>query len=71
MGFLVQHRVFNLLALRNPTVINMIDGCAISLPMHKAGSAPTGLMLAALHGRDHALLAIAAAVEALLDKQNE
>lgn len=60
----------NLLALRNPTVINMIDGCAISLPMHEAGTAPTGLMLAAMHGRDHALFSVAAAVEALLDKVN-
>ena len=57
----------NLLALRNPTVVNMIDGCAISLPMHKPGEAPTGLMLAGLRGRDHALLSIAAAVETLLD----
>jgi len=57
----------NLLALRNPTVVNMIDGCAISLPMQKPGEAPTGLMLAGLRGRDHALFSIAAAVEALLD----
>jgi len=57
----------NLLALRNPTVINMIDGCAISLPMHTAGAAPTGLMLAGLRGKDLALFSIAAAVEALLD----
>lgn len=56
----------NLLALRNSTVINMLDGCAISIPMHASGTAPTGLMLAALHGRDHALLDIAAAVESVL-----
>jgi aspartyl-tRNA(Asn)/glutamyl-tRNA(Gln) amidotransferase subunit A len=41
----------NLLALRNPTVINMIDGCAISLPVHEPGGAPVGLMLAARRGR--------------------
>jgi aspartyl-tRNA(Asn)/glutamyl-tRNA(Gln) amidotransferase subunit A len=58
----------NLLALRNPTVINMLDGCAISVPMHQPGSAPTGLMLAGLRGRDHALFSIAASVEALLDQ---
>jgi aspartyl-tRNA(Asn)/glutamyl-tRNA(Gln) amidotransferase subunit A len=56
----------NLQALRNPTVVNMIDGCAISLPMHAPGAAPTGLMLAALRGRDHALFSIAAAIEALI-----
>jgi aspartyl-tRNA(Asn)/glutamyl-tRNA(Gln) amidotransferase subunit A len=61
----------NLMALRNPTVINMIDGCAISLPMHEAGKAPTGLMLAAMRGRDHHLLSIAAAVEAALDVRNK
>lgn len=60
----------NLLTLRNPTVVNMIDGCAISVPMHKAGEAPTGLMLAGLRGRDDALFSIAAAVEALLDTAN-
>lgn len=57
----------NLLALRNPTVINMLDGCAISIPMHRHGEAPTGLMLAAFCGRDHALFEMAAAIEAQLD----
>ena len=37
----------NLLALRNCTLINMIDGCAISLPAHRQGEVPVGLMLAA------------------------
>ena len=37
----------NLLSLRNCTLINMIDGCAISLPAHREGEAPVGLMLAA------------------------
>lgn len=56
----------NLLMLRNPTLINMMDGCAISLPMHRAGEAPTGLMLARAGGEDAALFAIAAAAEAAL-----
>ncbi len=30
----------NLLALRNSTMINVIDGCAISLPMHRPGRPP-------------------------------
>ena len=37
----------NLRALRNCTLINMIDGCAISLPAHREGEVPVGLMLAA------------------------
>jgi aspartyl-tRNA(Asn)/glutamyl-tRNA(Gln) amidotransferase subunit A len=56
----------NLLALRNPTTINMIDGCAISLPMHEAGEAPAGFMLAGAGGSDRRILAIAAGLESLL-----
>jgi aspartyl-tRNA(Asn)/glutamyl-tRNA(Gln) amidotransferase subunit A len=58
----------NLLALRNPTVINMIDGCAVSLPVHERGGPPIGLMLAACHDQDMRLLRIARAVERLLDR---
>ncbi|MEK7947307.1 amidase [Pigmentiphaga sp. YJ18] len=56
----------NLLMLRNPTFINFLDGCAISLPCHEPGTAPVGLMLAAPGGQDRRLLAVARAVEALL-----
>ncbi|VCU71722.1 Mandelamide hydrolase [Pigmentiphaga humi] len=54
----------NMLMLRNPSIINFLDGCAISLPCHEPGSAPVGLMLAAPRGQDRRLLAIARAVEA-------
>jgi aspartyl-tRNA(Asn)/glutamyl-tRNA(Gln) amidotransferase subunit A len=53
----------NVLALRNTTLINVIDGCAISLPIHRAGEAPVGLMLACRGGDDHRLFALAAAIE--------
>ena len=56
----------NLLALRNCTLVNMIDGCALSLPASRPGEAPVGLMIAGLAGQDARILAIAAAVEALL-----
>lgn len=56
----------NLLVLRNPSVVNMFDGCAISVPMQKRGEAPAGLMLASTRGRDAALFAHAAAIEAAL-----
>lgn len=56
----------NGLILRNPTLINFLDGCAISLPCHAAGTAPVGLSLAAAGGHDHRLLSIALAVETLL-----
>lgn len=56
----------NLLILRNPAVVNMLDGCSISVPMTRPQEAPAGLMLSAPGGSDRALMAIAAGVEALL-----
>jgi aspartyl-tRNA(Asn)/glutamyl-tRNA(Gln) amidotransferase subunit A len=53
----------NLLSLRNPTVTNMIDGCAISLPVQSPDGAPVGVMLMAGRGRDARLLQIARGVE--------
>ena len=42
----------NLLMLRNPTVVNLLDGCAISVPMHDEGEPPMGLMVAGLADED-------------------
>lgn len=56
----------NLLAVRNSTVVNLLDRCAISIPCQEAGSAPVGLTLMGPHGGDRPLLALAAAVEALI-----
>jgi aspartyl-tRNA(Asn)/glutamyl-tRNA(Gln) amidotransferase subunit A len=53
----------NMLMLRNPTVVNMLDGCAISLPMHEPGAPPTGLMVSGLAGQDAAILRTAAWIE--------
>jgi aspartyl-tRNA(Asn)/glutamyl-tRNA(Gln) amidotransferase subunit A len=58
----------NMLALRNPSIVNFLDGCAISIPCHTPGEAPVGLMIAALGGRDRDLLAIAKSAEAVLDQ---
>jgi aspartyl-tRNA(Asn)/glutamyl-tRNA(Gln) amidotransferase subunit A len=55
----------NLLVLRNSTLINMINGCAISLPIHRAGEPPVGLMLAGEAGADRRILEISVAVEYL------
>lgn len=55
----------NLFLLRNPALVNFLDGCAISLPCHRAGEAPVGLMLIARRGEDRRLLTIASAVEEL------
>jgi len=59
------HRI-NLLALRNPTLINFLDGCALSLPCYRAGDAPVGLMLARFDGADATVLRIGEAIESLL-----
>lgn len=55
----------NSLALRNPTMINMIDGCAVSLPIAAAEDAPVGLMVCGPANADRAILGIARAIEAL------
>lgn len=59
----------NGLLLRNPSVVNMLDGCAISLPCHAPDELPVGLMV--WHGalRDDAILNIALQIEHLLQKQ--
>jgi len=53
----------NALLLRNTTIGNFFDLCAVSLPIPREGGLPCGLMLLARNGRDHRLLRIAAAVE--------
>jgi aspartyl-tRNA(Asn)/glutamyl-tRNA(Gln) amidotransferase subunit A len=56
----------NILALRNCTLINMIDGCAISLPAHREGEVPVGLMLAASGGSDRRIFELAAGMETVI-----
>jgi aspartyl-tRNA(Asn)/glutamyl-tRNA(Gln) amidotransferase subunit A len=53
----------NLRSLRNCTLINMIDGCAISIPAHRQGEVPVGLMLAASGGSDRRIFELAAGME--------
>ncbi len=61
-----RYRKVNLQVLRNPTVANMLDRCAISVPCHPHGEAPVGLMLIGEHGGDRRLFAIAAGIEAMV-----
>jgi aspartyl-tRNA(Asn)/glutamyl-tRNA(Gln) amidotransferase subunit A len=60
------YRDINMLILRNPAIANFVDGCAISIPCHRAGDAPVGLMLMGTGGTDRRLLAVAAAIERLV-----
>lgn len=56
----------NALLLRHTSVVNMLDGCAISIPCHRPGEMPVGLMLwhGALH--DDAILGAATLAEDIL-----
>jgi aspartyl-tRNA(Asn)/glutamyl-tRNA(Gln) amidotransferase subunit A len=49
----------NRLLLRNPSTVNFLDGCAITIPCQEPGQLPVGLMLWQLHGHDSAILGIA------------
>jgi aspartyl-tRNA(Asn)/glutamyl-tRNA(Gln) amidotransferase subunit A len=53
----------NMLQLRNPSIGNFLDRCAISLPCHREGDAPVGLMLMGETMGDAWLFRVAAAVE--------
>jgi len=56
----------NLLILRNTALGNFLDRCAISIPCHRAGDAPVGLMLMGETMGDARLFRIAAAAESAL-----
>jgi aspartyl-tRNA(Asn)/glutamyl-tRNA(Gln) amidotransferase subunit A len=59
----------NLFLLRNPSLGNFLDRCALSIPCQAKGEAPVGLMLVGEHGADRRLLAIGQAVEAVVAPQ--
>jgi Asp-tRNA(Asn)/Glu-tRNA(Gln) amidotransferase A subunit family amidase len=54
--------------LRNPSVVNMLDGCAISIPCHVPGELPCGLMIWQSAMRDDTVLNVALQAEAILAK---
>jgi aspartyl-tRNA(Asn)/glutamyl-tRNA(Gln) amidotransferase subunit A len=56
----------NAAMLRNPSIFNFLDGCALSVPCHLPGEAPVGLMIAGLAGQDKKILSIGAAIELAL-----
>jgi aspartyl-tRNA(Asn)/glutamyl-tRNA(Gln) amidotransferase subunit A len=65
------YRRFNMLVLRNPSIANFLDGCSISIPCHRAGDAPVGLMLFGEHNADRRVLSIAAAIEQVVSPLRE
>lgn len=52
--------------LRNTAWVNFMDGCGLTIPCHKTGTAPVGLQLVGRHGADRAVLALGAACEAAI-----
>jgi aspartyl-tRNA(Asn)/glutamyl-tRNA(Gln) amidotransferase subunit A len=56
----------NALLLRNTSVVNVLDGCAISIPCHESGELPVGLMLWHCAMHDDTILNIAQQAETAL-----
>jgi aspartyl-tRNA(Asn)/glutamyl-tRNA(Gln) amidotransferase subunit A len=57
---------FNPILLRNCNLVNFLDRCAASVPMHEDGELPSGFQIIGEHGADRRTLAIAMAVEQAL-----
>jgi aspartyl-tRNA(Asn)/glutamyl-tRNA(Gln) amidotransferase subunit A len=55
--------------LRNTSIINFLDGCALSLPIHAPRSAPVGMMIVGFAGEDERVLSAGLAIEAALAYQ--
>src|SRR5262249_35919844 len=64
-----QFFAINGMVIRNTTLFNLLDRCAISIPCHHRGDAPVGLMLVGEHGGDRRLFEIAAAVEQIVSPE--
>ncbi len=61
------YRRLNALLLRNTSVINFLDCCAITVPIQTAGP-PVGLMIVGEHGADGHLLGVGRGIEATLNR---
>jgi aspartyl-tRNA(Asn)/glutamyl-tRNA(Gln) amidotransferase subunit A len=62
-------RLANRNMLRNTSLINFLDGCALTLPIHPAREAPVGLMVVGFSGEDERVLSAGLAIEAGLAYQ--
>ena len=52
--------------LRNPSIVNLFDGCALRFPAMIRAAAPVGMMIAGTQNTDRKILAIGLAVEEAL-----
>lgn len=55
--------VANGLLLRNPSLVNLLDGCALSLPCHRHGDWPVGLMVWGPALADDRVLSVSLSIE--------
>jgi aspartyl-tRNA(Asn)/glutamyl-tRNA(Gln) amidotransferase subunit A len=49
--------------LRNTSIVNLFDGCALSIPCHEPGNAPVGLMITGTQNTDRHVMAVGLAIE--------
>src|SRR5471032_2426615 len=56
----------NAKVLRNPSVINFLDGCALNLPCQEPGAWSVGLSVAGLNGADRKVLGVSRTIERYL-----
>jgi aspartyl-tRNA(Asn)/glutamyl-tRNA(Gln) amidotransferase subunit A len=56
----------NAKVLRNPSIVNFMDGCALSVPCHRPGEPPAGLSICGTALADATILSIGRSIEVLL-----
>ncbi len=59
----------NRLMLRNPSLINLLDGCAVTLPCHTHGSLPVGISVAGTAMSDSHIISVARVIAENLEQQ--
>jgi aspartyl-tRNA(Asn)/glutamyl-tRNA(Gln) amidotransferase subunit A len=57
----------NFAMLRNPSVVNFLNGCALSVPCHQPGDAPVGLMIFGMEDQDAKILSVGLSIQKALD----
>jgi aspartyl-tRNA(Asn)/glutamyl-tRNA(Gln) amidotransferase subunit A len=61
-----RYLAINRALLRNTSLVNLLDGCAVTLPCQDRNELPVGLSVAGLGVRDARVLVIAQAIESLV-----
>jgi len=52
--------------LRNTTYINLVDGCAMTIPVAREGMPPQGLMVCGTNGQDADIIAVSQVIDGLV-----